>query len=63
MSSLGPTWKKTHDPEQVTSPFWVSVFLPVKWGWSQQAAVGGRAYCFLRFSLVHCPQTVSAHPH
>lgn len=32
MSSLGPTSRKTHDSQLVTSLSWVSVFLSVKWG-------------------------------
>lgn len=38
MSSLGPTSRKTHDSELVTSLFWISVFLSVKWGEGLESA-------------------------
>lgn len=48
MSFLGSTSRKTQDPEPVTFPFWVSVFLSVKWGDGLESAGGGmdgRAIC------------------
>lgn len=65
MSSLSPTFRKTHDPEQTTSPFRVLVFPSVKWGEGLESAgsvVDGRACCFLPFSLYHCPRAASARP-
>lgn len=60
MSSLGPTSRKTHDSELVTSLFWVSVFLSVKWGEGLESAW---QCCFLWHSLNHSSQAVSARPH